>query len=366
MAGEADGAAFAGAFEAAKVGLGLVGADGRFVAVNAALSEIVALDGEVLVGASPTVLSDDDTFRTQCEALATARRVEFEVEVPRSAVDPGGSWLRISSSRLRGNDDVRAAAVYVVEDVTARIQVEAALAATRSELETRATELERSNADLARFAAVASHDLSEPLRMVTSYVQLIARRLELTDDDELAVYVGFAVDGAQRMRVLIDDVLRYAEAGRAEDAHAVVDLNDVVGDVVVDLSEAVTESGATIAVDVLPTVRGNRRELAQVFTNLLTNALKFRLPDEAPRVQITAEESGVGWRLTVRDEGIGIDEAQRERVFAMFQRLHSRAAYPGTGIGLALCRRIVESHGGQIWIEDGAGTAVSFTLRAAS
>lgn len=225
-------------------------------------------------------------------------------------------------------------------------------------------ELERSNTDLAQFAYVASHDLSEPLRMVSSYVQLLADRYRGQLDDDADEFIAFAVDGATRMKVLIDDLLAYSRAGGAALVRRPVDCGVLVRTSVADLDRVVTESGAHVTIDELPTVLGDPAQLAQVFQNLLSNALKFIEAGGAPVVRVSAERMGRGWCFSVSDNGIGIAPVHRERIFLMFKRLHGRTEYPGTGIGLALCHKIVTRFGGRIWLEGDAaeGTVVRFTV----
>ena len=236
-----------------------------------------------------------------------------------------------------------------------------------AELERRATDLARSNRELQEFTAVASHDLSEPLRMVTGYLRLLERRTakRLTADEQQ--FIAYATDGAERMRGLIDDLLTYSRVERDTFAPAAVDLGQVAETTLRGLQAAIAEADATITTDPLPTVSGDAGQLGQLLQNLLANAIKFRRPGVAPVVAVTAVEAGDEWTVTVADNGIGIDPDHAERVFQMFQRLHSRDQYEGTGIGLAICRRIVERHGGRLWVQanrDG-GTSMRFTLPAA-
>jgi light-regulated signal transduction histidine kinase (bacteriophytochrome) len=225
-------------------------------------------------------------------------------------------------------------------------------------------ELERSNTDLAQFAYVASHDLSEPLRMVSSYVQLLAHRYAGQLDADADEFIAFAVDGAARMKALIDDLLAYSRTGVAAVIRRPVDCGLVVRGALADLAVAITESGATVVVEDLPTVTGDPGQLAQVFENLLANALKFMPPDRAPEIRVSAERDGAAWCFAVEDNGIGIDEMHRARIFMMFKRLHGRAEYPGTGIGLALCHKIVSRLGGRICMDGraGEGSVFRFTV----
>jgi PAS domain S-box-containing protein len=353
---------FRAAFEAAGIGIGIVTEDGLLAEVNDAFARIVGGAPSSSEGAHTSSLSRDPALERLQHELWAGARTAFQVEVELLPRPGAARWARLTASSL----DDGSGWVYVVEDVTERTLVERELERTRAELELHAAKLERSNEDLSRFAAVASHDLSEPLRMVTSYVQLIERALGDEVSDDLKTYIDFAVDGAARMRQLIDDVLRYADVGRREAEHHLVELSEVTRWALDDLAPAIAEAEAEIAVGELPVVLGDARELGQLMQNLLANALKFRARNARPSVRVDSRRVGGTWRLTVSDNGIGIEPEQRERVFAMFQRLHARSEYAGTGIGLALCRRIVETHGGRIWVDDGdaEGTSVVLTLPA--
>jgi PAS domain S-box-containing protein len=248
-----------------------------------------------------------------------------------------------------------------------RMEAERELAETAAELEQRNTELARSNADLEQFAYVASHDLSEPLRMVAGFVGLLARRYEGRLDDDADEFIGYAVEGVSRMRLLIDDLLAYSRVGRREQELGAVDTAEVLGRVRRVLEPAIAAAGAEIVVGTLPVVRADETQVGQLFQNLLSNALKFRGSD-APVVHLGAERDGDWWRFSIRDNGIGIEPRHADRIFKVFQRLNAREDYEGTGIGLAICQRIVDRHGGRLWLQgwsDGhRGAEFRFTLPA--
>ncbi|HYR07471.1 MAG TPA: ATP-binding protein, partial [Longimicrobium sp.] len=246
----------------------------------------------------------------------------------------------------------------VLRDVTDRFQAEEALAQ-------QADELARSNAELEQFAYVASHDLQEPLRMVASYTQLLARRYGGQLDDDAHEFIGYAVDGVRRMQSLISDLLAYSRVGSRGVAMERVDLNAVLDRTRDVLQTSLQEAGAEVTSDPLPTVPADPVQMGQVLQNLVGNALKFR-GEAPPRVHVGARRSGAEWVISVQDNGIGIAPEYAHRIFVIFQRLHTRAEYEGTGIGLAICKKIVERHGGRIWVESepGHGATFLFTLPA--
>jgi len=223
-------------------------------------------------------------------------------------------------------------------------------------------ELARSNADLEQFAYVASHDLQEPLRMVTAYTQLLAERYRGKLDENADKFIGYASEGALRMQVLIHDLLAFSRVGGRE-APGSVDCNAVMKNVLHALAAAIEESAAVVRHGELPAVWADRTQVAQVFQNLIGNALKFR-GNEPPLVSVQAEKAGPQWQFSVSDNGIGIAPEFAESVFVVFQRLHGRSEYPGNGIGLAICKKIVEHNGGKIWVEPqaGSGSTFKFTL----
>ena len=252
----------------------------------------------------------------------------------------------------------------ILSEQQRRLELEKNAAQALSE---KAEELARSNKELEQFAYVASHDLQEPLRMVASYTQLLAERYAGKLDDKADKYIGYAVDGAVRMQRLINDLLAYSRVGTRAKPFVETDCSDLVSEAIQNLGKAIEESGAEIIVGDLPTVMADRTQLGQLFQNLIANAVKFK-GDAPPRVEITAQQNGVNWEFCVADNGIGIDPQFYERVFIIFQRLHERGKYPGSGIGLAICKKIVERHGGRIWIESepGAGSRFRFTIPVSS
>jgi light-regulated signal transduction histidine kinase (bacteriophytochrome) len=224
-------------------------------------------------------------------------------------------------------------------------------------------EVARSNSELQQFAYISSHDLQEPLRMVSSYLRLLERRYGDKLDDQAKEYIGYAVDGARHMKELIDDLLAYSRLQAEPRPMRTCDLNKVCARAIENLGDAVSRNTATITVEPLPTVKADEVQMVQLFQNLLSNAVKFH-HGEGPNVKVRATEGADAWTLSVQDDGIGIEPQYHQRIFEMFSRLHPRDEYEGTGIGLAVARRIVERHGGRIWVESEGmhGSTFFFTL----
>jgi signal transduction histidine kinase len=266
----------------------------------------------------------------------------------------GGSFDRMAEnlkSTLVSRDDL-------VKEVKERKRAEV-------QLKTTLNDLERSNKELEQFAYVASHDLQEPLRMVASYTQLLERRYKEKLDGDARDFINFAVAGANRMQMLITDLLSFSRVGTRGKPMELTDSHIALGQARINLNAAIEETQAVVTNDDLPEVMADESQLVQLFQNLVGNAIKFHNPGESPRVHISATRNDKDWVFSVRDNGIGIDPKYFERLFVIFQRLHSRDEYPGTGIGLAVCKKIVERHGGKIWIESqaGKGSTFNFTLK---
>lgn len=223
------------------------------------------------------------------------------------------------------------------------------------------TNLLRSNQELEQFAYVASHDLQEPLRAINSYTQLLARKYQSNLDAKADKYIGYIVEGANRMQQLIEDLLSFSRIGTEGKEFQLIALETILPLVLRHLKVAIAKSHAIVTHDPLPTIKGNKTQLIQLFQNLIANAIKFR-KSEPLAVHVKAVQQDKQWLISVSDNGIGMDEEYFERIFVIFQRLHSRTEYPGTGIGLAVCKRIVECHGGRIWVESTLGVGTTFYL----
>jgi PAS domain S-box-containing protein len=240
--------------------------------------------------------------------------------------------------------------VKIMSDETARKQLQDSLS--------------ESNAALEQFAYVASHDLQEPLRTMSSYAELLTRKYTGKFDAEADRFLGFIVNASQRMSTLIQDLLEYARATTEEERPTSVALDEDLEAALTHLTQAIEESGASITHDPMPTIAVDRGQMVRLFQNLIGNALKYRKPDQIPQIHITAEQMNREWTIAIRDNGIGFDPQYASTIFAPFKRLHQPDAFPGTGVGLAISRRIVEAHGGRIWAESrpGEGAIFRFTL----
>jgi PAS domain S-box-containing protein len=330
----------------------------RIVFFNPAASEVLGVSRESLAAGVRTwdpLDADGRPLDQEDRPVAiTARTGEPCIGVDIGLRTPTGDvrWTTVSTRALNeepaGNG--RYAVVVAFTDITERREAQRAL--------------ERTNAELAQFAYVASHDLSEPLRMVSSYLQLLRRRYRGKLDADADAFIDYAVDGAARMRTLIEDLLAYSRAGRSERAFEPVNTARVVGEVAATLRALAHDEPPEIECGSLPTVQGDPAQLVQLFQNLIGNAVKFVAPGVRPYVTVRAEDEAGTWRFTIEDNGIGVEPRHAERVFGMFQRLHTRDQFEGTGIGLAIARKVVERHGGEISAAPRAegGSRFTFTL----
>jgi PAS domain S-box-containing protein len=359
---EASEAKFRGLLESAPDGVVIVDAAGLIQIVNRQTEMLFGYPREEQLGQPVEVLLPERFIgrhighRTGYQRDPHTRPMGTGLELFGRRRDGSEFPVEISLSPMT-SEDGETVIISNIRDVTARKIADEQLRAT-------AADLTRSNAELEQFAYVASHDLQEPLRMVASYTQLLARRYKGKLDQDADEFIGFAVDGARRMQELINDLLTYSRVGTRPLALDTVDSNQLVDQVVSDLAAAIQDSNGSVICDDLPAVRGDPTQLRQLFQNLIANSMKFHRPDEPPRVRVSATPEDRMWAFSVSDNGIGIEPQYQERIFALFQRLHTRADYPGTGIGLAICKKIVERHGGQIHVDStlGRGTTFRFTL----
>jgi signal transduction histidine kinase len=301
----------------------------------------------------------------QPESLAGLRALASDARVRSGSVSAellarnrrgDGIPVRVVARAISGRPEV---GLYLVD-----LREREALVETLAQ---RAAELARSNRDLEQFAYVASHDLQEPLRMIGSYTELVQERYHGKLDSEADEFLGYAHDGVVRMRQLIDDLLTYARIGSRAEPFRTLSVREPLDRALSNLQDAVRRESATVEIGSMPEIEGDSGQLTQVFQNLIGNAIKFH-GAQPPHVSVDAVRDGAFWQVTIADDGIGIAPEYQEKVFQIFQRLHTREEYPGTGIGLSVCKRVVERHGGRIWVEStgvpGEGTTFHFTLRA--
>ena len=346
---------FQATFDQAAVGLAHAGLDDRWLLVNQRFCEIVGHRREDLLERSFRDLMYPEDLET---AMANTRRL-LAGELQTCSMDMRWHralgpdvWIRQTRSLARDPSGAPQYFIAVVEDISARKQAE-----EQRSLGTE--ELARSNAELEQFAYVVSHDLQEPLRMVASYVQLLEVRYKDRLDSDAHDFIAFAVDGATRMKQMIADLLAYSRVGRLAKQFVPVACEAVLGQACADLQAAMAEAAAQVSQGPLPAVQGNAGQLTHLFQNLIGNAIKFR-GREPPRIHVSAERNGQEWVFSVRDNGIGLDPQFAHRIFMVFQRLHGHEDYLGTGIGLAIARKIVEHRGGRIWVESEPGKGATF------
>lgn len=342
--------------EAASQGILAVSNEGRILLVNRSLEEMFGYDRSELIGQPLEILLPKRYHRQHA-----GHRAMYFVD-PR--VRPMGVGLDLAGRRKDGTEfpveiglnsvetDEGKMALGLVSDITDRKHAADEVARANKELR-------RSNTELGDFAHIASHDLQEPLRMITSYLQLLDRRYGEQLDSEAREFIGYAVDGAARMKSLIQDLLSFSRAGTAEASFRPVSAGILLDHALANLEVAIDESHARVTSDILPEIFADAGLFAQVFQNLIGNAIKFR-GSEPPSIHISATEQGASWVFSVRDNGIGIDPQHATRVFRIFERLHNADQYPGTGVGLAITQKIVERHGGTIWFESQIGNGTTF------
>ena len=337
----------------------MLDADGRVVSWNEGAKRLKGWDEQEILGRHFSLFYTEEAVASghpEHELKIAATEGQYAEEVWLVRKNGSRFMADVIITAIRGESGKLRGFAKITRDITERKQAEERLQATLMDLE-------RSNKELEQFAYVASHDLQEPLRMVSSYTQLLAQRYEGQLDDKAKKYIDYAVDGAVRMQRLINDLLAFSRISTQGKTIEKIDSHSVLGEAIHNLAAAIEENRAMVTNDDLPTVRADATQLCLLFQNLIGNAIKYRGAD-LPHIHVSACELGREWRFSVMDNGIGIDAQYAEKVFVLFKRLHTKQEYPGTGIGLAMCKRIVERHGGRIWFESaiGKGSTFYFTL----
>jgi PAS domain S-box-containing protein len=341
------------------IGLALADLDGFIFQTNAALQKFLGYSDAELVGKSAreiTHADDRETSASMYAELAQGKRQFYQIEKRYLRKDGTTVWGSLTASLVRKSNGEPMYVVGLIQNISKRKQAE-------EMVKSRTEELARSNAELEQFAYVASHDLQEPLRMIASYVQLLQRRYTDKLDQDANDFIAYAVEGANRMKALIQALLEYSRVGTRAKDFAITDFSVLLTRVVANLKLSIAETNAIITSEPLPALPADESQMGQLLQNLIENALKFH-NSAPPHVRVSAEQQNGEWVFSVSDNGIGVESQYFERIFEIFQRLHPRGRYKGTGVGLAICKKIVERHGGRIWVESqqGAGSKFKFTI----
>ncbi len=344
-------------FEQAGVGILIKTLDDNFIRINQKYCDLVGYSEDELMQfknlSKITHAEDVGLYHNYVEENHGGKPVNYVYE--KRYIHKNGSivWVLQSVSIITDENGKPLQQIVMVQDI--------------SDLKKAQKELMESNEELQRFAYVASHDLQEPLRMVGSYLQLLERRYGDRLDGDAREFMDYAIDGAERMKVLINDLLDYSRVESRGKPFELTDMNGILRRILRNLNPIIEESGAQITIEELPEIKADEEQVVQLFQNLIGNAIKFHKKNEKPVIQISVQKKDAKfWEFSISDDGIGIAPEYFERIFVIFQRLHTKEEYPGTGIGLAICKRIVERHGGKIWLDSkpGEGTTFYFTFPA--
>ena len=345
------------AVEQSPVSVMITDVKGNIEYVNPHFTAVAGYSPEEAAGKNPRILKSGlqgrEFYRDLWTTITSGR--EWTGEFHNKKKNGELYWEKAKISPIKNKDGVITHFVALKEDVTALKLAEEAL-------KRHTEELERSNRELEQFAYVASHDLQEPLRIVAGYVQLLSRRYKGKLDEKAEEFISFALDATKRMQALISDLLAYSRIGAGGKDFGSVDMEKVLDSTLLDLNPALSERGAEVTRSPLPSVKGDEPQLKRLFQNLIGNAVKYC--SEMPRIHVSAEKKADSWLFSIRDNGIGIAPRHHDRIFQIFQRLHAKNEYSGTGIGLAICKKVVENHGGRIWVESEAekGSTFYFTI----
>jgi PAS domain S-box-containing protein len=372
-------ARFRAIFEQAAMGVALIDSQaGTILRVNQRYAKLMGCSVNEMIGKTYQHLihpSDIPTTVSNMERLRSREISEFTMEQRRFRKNGSTLWVSLTISQTWTGDRSSSHHIAIIEDITEKIQARDVLHKSNELLEQRVesrtaelkqvvSDLARTNSDLEQFAYIASHDLQEPLRRITSYVGLFLEKYLPIVDANGVRYLNYISDGARRMSILIDDMLAYSLIGRGDEVAEQIDLNDVIDEVLKIQISSIEQTATQFEIDELPKLPIPKTEAYQLFSNLVSNGIKFRRPNTSPTIRIRALRKDSFWDFSVADNGIGIDSEYLDDIFVIFKRLHSRASYAGTGIGLSICKKIVERHNGIIWAESaqGMGTTIHFTI----
>ena len=356
------GLLFQALFSSPAIGIAILDEHGHLVEVNESFSELLGCARDELLhtrGMDWVHRPDRKAVSENEQQLGSGKISRYRLTVRLKKRNSRLVWVMLTVNPIQRITGERLFLV-TTENIDQRVKAE-------RKLVQRAEELARSNKDLEQFAYMASHDLQQPLRTISNFVQLLDRKYADQLDEEAREFIRYAVEGSTRMQRMIRDLLAYSRVQRLDLELEFVDFNEVMEEVNTNLQEVAQASTANVLSEYLPALRASRRQMVQLFQNLIENAIKFSRNEQRPEVIIAAEEEGSRVRFSVRDNGIGIAEEHRDRIFSLFQRLHEQESVEGTGIGLAICQKIVENHGGKIWVESepGKGSIFYFTVRKA-
>ncbi|NJK74135.1 MAG: PAS domain S-box protein [Microcoleus sp. SU_5_6] len=353
---------FRAIFEQAAVGIAKTTLSGQFLRVNPGFCQIVRYDASELLQLHWAAITHPDDIaadREYLRLLLAGDIQNFSMEKRLICKDGQVQWVNVTVSVMRSAEGMPQYSIWAIEDISERKLVQELLEASLATQTRYARELTRSNAELEQFAYVASHDLQAPLGTIVGYAQLLEKRCNNILDAPTNKFITNIVNSCERMQALIDDLLEYSRVGKSQKVFELVDCNRVFEEACANLQVEIGKNQAVVTRTDLPAVTGDRFQLVQLFQNLISNALKYRR-DEPPIVRASATLDGDNWLFSVQDNGIGIAEDFYPRIFQIFQRLHTQREYSGTGIGLAICQKIVERHGGRIWVESALDRGSTF------
>ena len=354
---------FRGAFEYSAMGIAIADSSKQWTVINDSLCNMLGYTREELLQLNFKAITHPDDVELgllYLRELEEGKRDFYKSEKRYLHKDGSIIWVMVVVSMIKNKDGMAHQFLAQVENISQRKEHERVLKGLNEELAIRANELLDSNKELEKFAYVASHDLQEPLRMVASFLQLLEKKYGNQLDDKAKEYIGYAVGGAKRMKELILDMLEYSRVSSSAIQYENVNVNKIVEEVKLNLLPSIENENATIIVGNLPTVKGIKSQIFQLIQNLVGNAMKYKSKDRNVVVTIAASELEKEWEISISDNGIGIDEQHYEKIFVIFQRLHHKNEYTGTGIGLAICKKIVDKHGGRIWVQSEVGNGSSF------